>query len=123
MYVYTVHQVFVSIVYGYRQNSVFQNRLLLSGTAVQFGTCPPLCTSSASPSRTLYHQVLTFGTMKFSSMSYPLHLLALFHMPTCCCGFHQVICVGLSALCLTVVHWGCYKIITIMFSASRSCLH
>lgn len=75
-----------------------------------------------SLSRTLYHQVLTFGTMKFSSMSYPLYPLALCHMPTCCCGFHQVICVGLSALCLTVVHWGCYKIITIMFSANRSCL-
>jgi len=45
MYIYTVHQAYISIIDGYTQNAVLQNCLLLSGTAVQFGSCPPLCTS------------------------------------------------------------------------------
>jgi len=50
MYIYTVHQeAYVSIIDGYAQNAMLQNCLLFSGTAVQFGSRPPLCTFSSSP--------------------------------------------------------------------------
>lgn len=58
-----------------------------------------------SLSRTLYCQVLTYGTIKFSSLSYPLYLLALCHMPTCC-GSHQVIC-GRGCIMIPLIGWGC----------------
>jgi hypothetical protein len=55
--------------------------------------------------RILYCQVLTLGTLKFSSMSYPLYL-SLCHMPTCCCGFHQVVC-GRGCIDSSFMGWGC----------------